>query len=401
MSEARDPSTSRWTALADELDDLRAAGRWLPGPASVLEVIGRTGIEADHERLIAWLLDPRAAHYLGTVLLAALARRAELGDIPAREISSAQIKTQVIRAKSRPDIVVTITGGRIIVIELKIRSGEGDEQTTRQADDYAAEPGAVFIFLTLHSRPPGDSRFRHVLLRDFATDLREALDSAPEPPSQSAGRGRAVARDYLATLERMLGMDPVDQDAARFWLKHRKSLPEAEHAAQKLLANLPGRTIKALESLADDLADDLTVAAFQYPVKGMTDAHENAVLLTRRRWILPDGRVRLGAGLGQSVTPDPDHSLKRPFCGIYAADGNVYTDLRSAWQPDSTEWDSWVCWTYLDLQPPDDASDLLTHYAAAVARNVRTAWEKHIRNLDLQASCVQTPSPAAPDIAGT
>jgi hypothetical protein len=397
MAHARDPVTNPWTTLTDELNELRATGRWLPGPATTLEVTGRSETEADHERLIAWLLDPRAAHYLGTALLEAMARRAQPADIPSHdELINAQVETQVTRATSRPDIVITITGRRTIVIELKIRSQERAGQTTRQADDYAADPGAVFIFLTLHGRAPSDERFRHVFLRDFAADFRQALESAQEPPSPSAERGRAVARDYLNTLERMLGMDPADHEAARFWLMHSKTLPEAERAARKLLANLPEHTTKALDSLAAGFDDDLTVVAFKYTVAGTTSTDENAVLLTRRSWVLPDGRARLGAGLGQSVTPDPDHKLKRPFWGIYAADKAVYSDRRTAWQPDSTQWDNWVCWKYLDLQPPDDPSDLLAHYAATVARHVQAAWEKNIRDLVIESPGVPKAVPDSP-----
>ncbi len=71
-----------WSALTVELNDLQAAGRWLPGPATTLEVTGRYEYEADHERLLAWLLDPRAAHNLGSALLAALLGRAGVTDIP-------------------------------------------------------------------------------------------------------------------------------------------------------------------------------------------------------------------------------------------------------------------------------------------------------------------------------
>jgi len=47
-----------WARLSANLDDLRASGRWPSGPTTALEVIGQTRLEAPHEKLIAWLLDP-------------------------------------------------------------------------------------------------------------------------------------------------------------------------------------------------------------------------------------------------------------------------------------------------------------------------------------------------------
>lgn len=153
-----------WSALADEVDALRTAGRWLPGPATTLEVIGRSGAEIDHERLIAWLLDPVAAHDLGPALLGAMLRLCGISDIRREELLHSRVARQVVQASSRPDIVVLMPR-HTLVIELKINAAEGDGQTTRQADDNADVPGAVLVFLTLHRQRPADERFRPIGLR--------------------------------------------------------------------------------------------------------------------------------------------------------------------------------------------------------------------------------------------
>lgn len=377
------PPGHDWAALTAELDDLRADGRWLPGPATTLEVIGRSAFEADHERLIAWLLDPLAPHNLGPAVLEATLQRIRarpdaVGASAREELSRSRVRRQVVRAKSRPDIVVEASQ-TTLVIELKINAEEGEGQTSQQADDYADVPGVIHVFLTLRDRRPSDSRFLQLLLRDFAVDLRRVLDSAPEPASAVAARGRTVAADYLATLERMLGMDPVDQDAARFWLKHGKNMTAAREAARRLLAHLPERTRPALESLTADLGEDFAVFSFGDVSTGSNriDYPERTVLLARRRWVQQDGKVRLGIGLGQSEKPDPIDTWHRPFCGIYAADPQVYSGLREAWEPKSKPWGNWAWWQLLDLEPPDDRSDLLAHYARAVADQARRDWEEN------------------------
>ena len=182
-------------------------------------MIGRSAFEADHERLIAWLLDPLAPHNLGPPpswrRRCSASGRARMlsAPLPGRN-SAAPGSGGRSSAKSRPNIVVEASQ-TTLVIELKINAEEGEGQTSQQADDYADVPGVIHVFLTLRDRRPSDSRFLQLLLRDFAVDLRRVLDSAPEPASAVAARGRTVAADYLATLERMLGMNP--------WIKMQRA----------------------------------------------------------------------------------------------------------------------------------------------------------------------------------
>ncbi|MGF1430932.1 hypothetical protein [Kitasatospora sp. LaBMicrA B282] len=385
-----DQAATHWTALAGELTALQRAGRWLPGPATTLEVIGRSEVELDHERLIAWLLDPRAAHRLGPAVLAAVLRRCGVPEPPdAGPLFRARVRTQVVRASSRPDIVVTLPD-RTLVVELKINAPEGDGQTTRQADDHAGLPQPVLVFLTRRGDQPADGRFKALGLVALAEDLRQALADAPQPPPGAAARGRAVAHDYLATLERMLGLEPVDQDAARFWLAHGAELRPARQAARQLLARLPQPTAAALRALAGELGGDLVVTSFEYVAKGTKEHDEVAVLLSRRQWLAPDGAVRFGLGLGQRVAPDPDSSEQRPFWGVYVTDPAAFTALRTTWGG-RKPWHHWVWWDHLDLAPPLDDRDLLTHYAERVAEQVRRAWPQDLAALDRAATAAEHP----------
>lgn len=140
----------------------------------------------------------------------------------------------------------------------------------------------------------------------------------------------------------------------------------------------PDLASKALGGLAADLGPDLIVSDVEYTAKGndRRDYPERAVLLARRHWLRPDGKMRLGIGMGQSADrPNPHDGWHSPFCGIYAADEAVYMSLREAWGIEKP-WERWVRWRYLDLEPPSDqTTDLLEHYATAIARQARLDWE--------------------------
>jgi hypothetical protein len=176
----------------------------------------------------------------------------------------------------------------------------------------------------------------------------------------------------------------IDQEAARFWLKYGRKTPEVKYAARSLLARLPERTGRTLERLAASLGKDLVVSSFGYIAR---DAHgatypERAVLMARRSWVNQNGATRFGIGFGQSVNPDPDKDLHRPFCGIYAAEQDVLDKLREFCRPSGAPWHPWAQWEYLNLDPPGERRDLLTHYASAIAEHARMSWEENIQVLD-------------------
>jgi len=131
-----------------------------------------------------------------------------------------------------------------------------------------------------------------------------------------------------------------------------------------------------LARLATSLDRDLVVSSFDYTARvGDGIEHpERAVLMARSAWGSQTGSTRLGIGLGQSVTPDPHSLLRRPFCGIYAADQDVLDRLREFCGPSTEPWYPWAQWEYLSLDPPDEQPDLLRHYAAAIAEHARLTW---------------------------
>ena len=175
-----------------------------------------------------------------------------------------------------------------------------------------------------------------------------------------------------------------DQAAARFWLTYGRNIPQAKAAARRLLARLPDQARRSFQELAAKLGEDLVVSSFGYNGRDAKDAEypERAVLIARRSWTGPDGNARLGIGLGQSVNPDPDDSFRSPFWGIYAADQDVLDTLRESCGPSSAPWYPWAQWDYLSLDPPDEQTDLLKHYATALTEHARLAWAENNRILD-------------------
>jgi hypothetical protein len=359
----------------------------------MLEIIGQTRLEASHERLIAWLLDPLANHGLGSAVLANLLSRLRDDRMPSPgQLSRAHVRTQVVGASGRPDIVVTMSGSRL-VIELKIDAKEGIEQTRRQADDYAGIANVAFVFLTLDGSHPSDPRFEHLPLLDFYQYLRRALAKSPSPVLPAHVKGRAVAEDYAATLERMLGLDPVDQEAARYWLRHASEIEQVETAARRLLAHLHEYTERAFAELAHQLGAGVKVFTCTDDAEAQwgTSYKERAVLITSESWMQDAKTTRLGVGLGISTEPRADwvsSGAYRPFWRVYVKNEQVRATLcdhlsRMLDLPDGggQQWGSWAKWWYIDLQPPDN-NDVLGYYATRIANQVRQFWLRHKDVLD-------------------
>ncbi len=236
--EAANDEAMAWSARSAKLDRLTSQRLWIPEPTAALEVLGLVGRERGHQAYIAWLLNPGGSHGLSSEVLANLLRQQE--SVVPVDLSLARVRTEHVQAQSRADIVVTMRD-RTLVIELKVHSGEGDEQTRRLADDHSGSSNPLFVFLTLNGDEPLDRRFQRMRLGEFAGCLQAALSNAPEPRSQNEEYGRATASDYLRALERMCGMGPVNQHAARFWLRHGDELMKARNEADRLLGMLPDR----------------------------------------------------------------------------------------------------------------------------------------------------------------
>jgi hypothetical protein len=131
----------------------------------------------------------------------------------------------------------------------------------------------------------------------------------------------------------MLGLDPIDQEAARYWLRYTSEIKMAEAAAQRLLKCLHECTEQAFADLATSLGDDVEVVTCAYRVtaRWKTAYDERAVLVSRESWMRDKETPRLGVGLGISTEPKADwtgNGAYRPFWGVYAKDEQVGGILR-------------------------------------------------------------------------
>jgi hypothetical protein len=192
-----------WASEAAEISRLKTQGLWIPGPTTALEILRRTENERSHQAYIAWLLDPTAEHQLGSRFLTVVL--AEFSDIKLSEaeLHSATVRIEYSRPESRADIVVSLRGHPVLVIELKTGSSEGIEQLRRLADDSTWTFAPALLFLTPNGTEPGDPRFTPRSFKHLREWLRAVLSSAPAPQGVAAANARANAADYLATLDRI------------------------------------------------------------------------------------------------------------------------------------------------------------------------------------------------------
>jgi PD-(D/E)XK nuclease superfamily len=374
-----------------EVERLRRLGRWLPGPVAALEVLGQAGLERAHQAYLAWLLDPQGSHGLDARVLSGVLRHSGRA-ADAGQLLLARVKKEDVQAESRADIVVTMPS-HTLVIELKVQSGEGDEQTRRLADDYQNWPDPLLVFLTLDGSQPRDPRFQIMSFSELAGCLDAALKDAAEPGTTTEISGRATASDYLFVLKRMCGMDPINQHAAWFWLRNGHDMKFARNEAIRLLLLLPGHVETALRDLAGQLGSDLQVSRRNYTA--VTEEgrkyQEEAVLVYRAQWCDSHGIPQFGVGMGQRAEDkyfDPFEINKRPFCGAWAEDPQARTILGEG--KANRGWYNWAWWESIELVPSDMDEDFLAYYAELVKREVRRIWLDYNGEIDGIAN--QTPS---------
>ncbi|MDT0464779.1 PD-(D/E)XK nuclease family protein [Streptomyces gibsoniae] len=385
------PDEQRWSTIWADLERHRTARLWMPGPSTVMDVLQTSRRERSHQLLIGWLLDPRQPHDLGTALLTGmLAALGKTHLVQAEGLARVRVDLEVVKPGSRADIVISTSAFKLVV-ELKVYADEGRQQTKRLADDHTQQQELLLVFLTLHGDDPSDERFTPMSLRTFAGLLRRTLEQAPAPLTSHTRRGRKTAGDLLNTLERMTGMAPADQTAARIWLAYGEHLPSAKAAARDVLKQLPAAVAAALNRL--DLSEPVKVVGpIPYQAVGHTKIRgdfgrypELAVLLVKPGWCTSDGIPLAGIGYGTRAEPDPfdfDGAL-RPFLGIRAEDPGVNQYLSGACDPQERPfWDQWPRWEEFDLTLPGEDNDLVEAYSDRAAARITALWERNHTLID-------------------
>lgn len=141
--------------------------------------------EYPHSCLVAWLLEPNNPHGLGDGLLISFLEEARVLYKSEVDLDCTELKITKERAgeSGSPDIV--IEGKNFIcVIENKIRSPEGLDQTKRYADDWEKIAAIqkiknlFLVFLTPEGRAPNDKRFKPLSYPKLISMLEGCSDSA-------------------------------------------------------------------------------------------------------------------------------------------------------------------------------------------------------------------------------
>ena len=173
-------------------------------------------------------------------------------------------------------------------------------------------------------------------------------------------------------------MEPVNQHAARFWLRHGDEMMKARNEASRLLGMLPDRVEIALAGLADRLGEDMQVTRLNYTVpRARANYQEVAVLLHRRGWRGSSRQPTLGVGFGQrTASVDPFDPNKAPFFGVWAEDPAARASMGDA------NWHNWAWWEPVALRPPDNEGDLLSRCVDAAVHAVRSMWDEYAGRLD-------------------
>jgi hypothetical protein len=188
----------------ERFEQMRAAqaemvenGDWFAGRTDLLSILGRARREVDHCAILAWLLDPIAPNGLGILFLERfLALCFPERSFDGRQLTSATLRCEVCRDRSRADIVIRV-GRLTLVIEAKVDHFERTEQCDDLYVDYRDDVGTSFVFLTPDGRTPvsatGAARdaFRSISFRSLTAALRDAI---------AAGGKRLAVHPALATI---------------------------------------------------------------------------------------------------------------------------------------------------------------------------------------------------------
>ena len=194
---------STFEGLMDRRNSLVRARKWNSGPSDFLTILGRNRSELAHCAVLAWLMDPKAPHGLGTDFLRGFLQKAFGEGFTAGDLARAETRREISQMHSRADIVIDCPE-TTVVIEAKVDAMEGSDQCDRLYKDWRGN--CRFVFLTPRGVRPqtatgaASSAFTKMSMFEVRSLLEEALRESgavsPDP------LGRAAVQTYLQTLRR-------------------------------------------------------------------------------------------------------------------------------------------------------------------------------------------------------
>lgn len=223
---------------ADERLRVLEGMRQRPRAFNLVSAFGLGRHELRHSRLLAYLLDSRRSHGLGSALARALLqvvapRLAEPLDVDTLRLDDLRVQ----REWSNIDILIESPADRLaVIIENKVDSDEHSDQLARYYQILrTARPDwrIVGVFLTLRGTPPAgeadQERYAPLGYSDLAAALTN-LNPGPHADSDAV----TLLRHYARFIRSTLVPEPDHEQAAlarRLYMDHRGAI-DAMHQAR-------------------------------------------------------------------------------------------------------------------------------------------------------------------------
>ena len=199
---------------------------------NLFEAIGVVRQETRHSNFLAFLLDPRQNHGLGTIFLQELLQAVLLeteteSAISPADLTSLNLSQAVVEREWRNiDILVVDEANRFgVIIENKIDSGERSDQLKRYYDSFQSYyPGykVIALYLTLDGDAPSFDIY-HAVSYQIVCEIVEKI--AAEHRSHLNGDVVMVLEHYAQMLRRHILSESVVADLCRsIYSKHKLAL---------------------------------------------------------------------------------------------------------------------------------------------------------------------------------
>jgi hypothetical protein len=172
---------------------------------SFMKTFGIENLEFAHSNFLAWLLDPLEDHGLGSQFaekfICKVASKTKI-DASLMDFSNLHVEREISSDQSRLDISISDPlGSFFCVIENKIKSREGEDQTNRLYIDFhdARNTKELFVFLTLNERAkPENSNFTSLTYKEVLPILKSLLGNSINDDISF------LIKNYINTLERLI-----------------------------------------------------------------------------------------------------------------------------------------------------------------------------------------------------
>jgi len=200
---------------------------------SLMKVFGIENYELAHSSFLAWLLDPLGDHGLGSqfaykFICQATSKIKEF-DLTGVDFRNLCVDREISGDESRLDIRMRDPlGSFLCVIENKILSKEGTDQTNRLYRDYHnVSSKELFVFLTLDEKAkPVNSNFTPITYKEVLSILRSLSEESVNPNT------KFLIRHYINTLERLIMSENYEgfSERTKLYYRYQKYIDEVRKA---------------------------------------------------------------------------------------------------------------------------------------------------------------------------